>query len=81
MSYINRRYSNRGYTQRGFSGQAPVKEGEEYEADITELSRRGDGIARIQGFVIFVSGAKTGDHVKFKVTRVARRFATAEIVQ
>jgi len=81
MSYTNRRYGNRGYTQRGFSRSAPVEEGKEYEADITELSRRGDGIARIQGFVIFVSGAKTGDHVKFRVTRVARRFATAETVQ
>jgi predicted RNA-binding protein with TRAM domain len=81
MSYINRSYGNRGYTQRGFSRRAPVEEGKEYEADITELSRRGDGIAKIEGFVIFVSGAKTGDHVKFRVTRVARRFATAEIVQ
>ena len=81
MSYGRRSYGRRGYTQRGFSRQAPVEEGKEYEADITELSRRGDGIAKIEGFVIFVSGAKTGDHVKFKVTRVGRRFAEAEIVQ
>jgi len=81
MSYVNRRYGNRGYTQRDFSRPAPVEEGKEYEADITEVSRRGDGIAKIQGFIIFVSGAKTGDHVKFKVNRVSRRFATAEIVQ
>lgn len=80
MSYIQRGYGG-GYRSRGFLKPAPVEEGEEYEADIAELSRRGDGIARIQGFVIFVSGAKTGDHVKFKVTRVARRFATADIVQ
>jgi len=80
MSYINRSYGSRGFRGRGFSRPAPVKEGEEYEADITELSRRGDGIAKIEGFIIFVSGAKTGDHVKFKITRVARRFATAEIL-
>ena len=80
MSYGNRRYASRGFTQRGFSRSAPVEEGKEYEADITELSRRGDGIAKIEGFVIFVPGAEKGDHVKFKVTRVARRFATAEIV-
>jgi len=81
MSYRNRSYGSRDYRSRDFSKPAPVKEGEQYEADITELSSRGDGIARIQGFIIFVSGAKTGDHVKFKVTRVAQRFATAEIVQ
>ena len=79
MSYRNRRYG-RG-PRGGFSRQAPVKEGEEYEADITEVSRRGDGIAKIEGFIIFVSDPKTGDHVKFKITRVSRRFATAEIVK
>ena len=63
-----------------FSRSTPVEEGKEYEADIIELSRRGDGIAKIQGFVIFVPDTKPGDHVKFKVTRVARRFATAEVV-
>jgi predicted RNA-binding protein with TRAM domain len=69
----------RRYGRTGFGPDAPVEEGKEYEADITEMSHRGDaGVAKIQGFVIFVSGAKEGEHVKFKITRVARRFATAE---
>jgi len=38
-------------------------------------------VAKIQGFVIFVSDAKLGDHVKFKITRVGRRYATAEVVR
>lgn len=60
----------------------PVELGEEYEADIVEMSRRGDaGVAKIKGFVIFVSGAKPGDHVKFKITKVGRRYAIAELVQ
>ena len=82
MSYRSgRRYGRTGYGQSGFGVKAPVEVGKEYEAEITEMSRRGDaGVAKIQGFVIFVSGAKQGEHVKFKVTRVARRFATAEKV-
>jgi predicted RNA-binding protein with TRAM domain len=82
MSYRSgRRYGRTGYRQFGFGAKAPVEVGKEYEADITEMSHRGDaGVAKIQGFVIFVSGAKQGEHVKFKVTRVARRFATAEKV-
>ena len=79
MSYIERGYSGRSYGNYGYR-PAPVEEGKEYEADITEMSRRGDGIAKIQGFVIFVPDTKAGDHVKFKVTRVARRYATAEVV-
>jgi predicted RNA-binding protein with TRAM domain len=54
--------------------------GGEYEVDIQETSRRGEGIARIQGFVIFVPNTKPGDHVKIRVTRVGNRFATAEVV-
>ena len=69
MSYS---YSNR---------DAPVDVDKEYEAEIEDISRRGDGIARIQGFVIFVPNTKQGENVKFKVTRVGNRFAIGELVQ
>ena len=79
MAYSGR--SGSGYRRYGFR-PAPVEMGKEYEADITEMSRRGDaGVAKIEGFVIFVSDAKVGDHAKFKITRVGRRFATAELVK
>jgi predicted RNA-binding protein with TRAM domain len=55
--------------------------GKEYEVDIKETSRQGEGIARIQGFVIFVPNAKLGDHLKIKITRIGRRAANAEIVK
>jgi len=58
----------------------PVEVGKEYEADIQEMSRRGEGIARIQGLVVFVPNTKTGDHVKIRVKRISRRFAEAEVV-
>jgi predicted RNA-binding protein with TRAM domain len=58
----------------------PVETGKEYNVQITETSRRGDGIAKIQGFVIFVKDARVGQDVKAKVTSVGERFATAEIV-
>jgi len=57
----------------------PVEEGKEYELDIKETSRRGDGVARIEGFV--VPQTKPGDHVKVKINSVGPRFATAEVVQ
>ena len=47
---------------------------------ISEISRRGDGIAKIDGFVIFVAGAKQGWQGKVKVTQVANRFATGTVV-
>jgi predicted RNA-binding protein with TRAM domain len=65
----------------GFRGPPkPVEIGQEYDVEIKEISRRGDGIARIEGFVIFVPKTQNGDHVKIRVTRVSSRFAEAEVV-
>jgi predicted RNA-binding protein with TRAM domain len=72
-------YSDGG--RRGFSLTKPVEVDKEYEAKIEDISRRGDGIAKIEGFIIFVPNAKQGEQVKFKVTRVGNRFATGELVQ
>jgi len=59
----------------------PVQVGQEYDVDIQEISRRGEGIARIQGLVIFVKDAKPNDHVKVKIIRISSRFAEAEVVR
>jgi len=58
----------------------PVEVGKEYEVDIKETSRRGEGIARIEGLVTFIPNAKPGEHVRIKITRVGRRAAEAEVV-
>ena len=65
----------------GNFGPKPVETGKEYDVSITETSRQGDGIARVQGFVIFVKNAKVGQNIKVKVTNVGARFATAEVAQ
>lgn len=67
----------------GFGGftPKPVERGKEYDVKIEEISRKGDGIARIQGFVIFVKGAQAGQECKIRISQVSNRFATAEIVQ
>ncbi|MEM1586333.1 MAG: TRAM domain-containing protein [Candidatus Bathyarchaeia archaeon] len=58
----------------------PVELGKEYDVEIREVSKRGDGVARIQGLVTFIPNAKPGDRVRIKITRISRRFAEAEIV-
>ena len=69
-----------GGFNRGSPGPKPVEVGKEYEVDVTDISRKGDGIARIQGFVIFIENGKVGHRLKVKVTEVADRFAKATIV-
>lgn len=56
----------------------PVKENQELEVVIDDIGSRGDGIARIQGFMIFVRGSKIGERVKVKILSVADKFAVAE---
>jgi predicted RNA-binding protein with TRAM domain len=79
MSYERR--GGYGGSRFGSSGPKPVETGKEYEVQITEKSRQGDGIARVQGFVIFVKNGQVGQNTKVRVTNVGARFATAEIVQ
>jgi predicted RNA-binding protein with TRAM domain len=54
---------------------APVEVGKEYDVSIEDIAREGDGIARVEGFVIFVADAKVGDSVRIKIDKVMRRFA------
>jgi len=61
-------------------GNSPVEIGKEYEVDIAEASPQGEGIARIRGFLVFVSNAKPGDHVRIRITTSGPIAASAEIV-
>ena len=80
MSHGSGRNYGSSFGNKSFSQQKPVETGKEYNVQITETGRSGDGIARIRGFVIFVKNAQIGQDVKAKVTSVGERFATAEIV-
>lgn len=59
----------------------PVKVGEEYDVEIKEIGSKGDGIARIKNFVVFVNGTKKGDKAHIKITEVKNRFAIGEKVE
>jgi predicted RNA-binding protein with TRAM domain len=63
------------------NGPKPVETGKEYDVSITEISRKGDGIARVEGFVIFVKDGKAGQNAKVRITQVGQRFASAELVE
>jgi predicted RNA-binding protein with TRAM domain len=56
---------------------AVIEVGKDYEVEITQISRHGDGVARVQGFVVFVKSGKVGQKVKIKVEKVGNRYATA----
>lgn len=76
-----RRFGNRRRSFDGdYSQDKPVKEGETYDVEIIEVGSKGDGIAKVQNFVIFVPNTQKGDKVKIRITRVGGRSAVGEVV-
>lgn len=60
--------------------KTPVVVGEVYHLLIEDVGRRGDGVAKKEGFVIFVTGAtQRGTTVKAKVTKVLGNNAYAVV--
>jgi predicted RNA-binding protein with TRAM domain len=74
------RYEGRRGQGKGFK-RFPVELGEELEVEITELSPKGEGIARSQGFVIYVADTKPGDRVRIRVIRITEKAANAQLVK
>ena len=60
----------------------PVEVGNEYDVEITDRGKSGttDGIAKIQGLVIFVKDGRVGDKVRIKITGIGERYAKADLV-
>ncbi len=61
--------------------EAPVKVGEEYEVAINAVGEKGDGIAKVKGFVLFVPNVKKGEYVKIKITKVLAKVGFAAVVE
>jgi predicted RNA-binding protein with TRAM domain len=82
MSY--RRGSGGGF-RGGYGGgegrsfaPKPVEVGKVYDLEVTDTSKRGEGVAKYEGLVVFIPGAKPGQKLKVKITRVGPRFAIGE---
>ena len=67
------------------SGEKPAargpRRGETLEVEVDSLAFGGRGVARAEGFVVFVAGALPGDRVRVEVTKAKKRFAEARVVE
>jgi predicted RNA-binding protein with TRAM domain len=59
---------------RPFLQTRPVKENQEIEVVIDDIGSRGDGIARMEGYLIFVPSSKIGERVRVKIRSVGEKF-------
>jgi len=61
--------------------EAPIKAGEVHEVKILSVGEKGDGITKVNGFVVFVPETKKGDFVKIKITKVMSKFGFAQVLE
>ena len=64
----------------GYDNDTPVLNGDEVDVEIISIGTKGDGIAKIDGYVIIVPDTKVGENVRVKVTNALRKIAFAEKV-
>jgi len=57
------------------------RRGERIDVEIESLAFGGRGVARADGFVVFVAGALPGDRVRAEITKSKKRFAEARTVE
>ena len=70
-------YGNYGKPKQNL---APVQVGEEADVKIESVGEKGDGVAKVKGFVIFVPNTNTGDEVRVKITKVFKNLGFGEVV-
>jgi 23S rRNA (uracil1939-C5)-methyltransferase len=66
------------------TGEKPAarkRKGELLEVEVSSLAFGGRGVARADGYVVFVEGALPGDRVRAEVTKAKRNFAEARTVE
>ena len=59
---------------------APVREGDVVTVTIEDEGSEGDGVAKVEDFTVFVSGADVGDELDVRIDQVKPRFAFAQPV-
>ncbi len=64
----------------GVGVSPPVEEGETYKVKIEDIGKEGDGVAKVENFVVFVPDTEVGDEVEIEITRVLRTLAFGEVV-
>lgn len=55
--------------------------GDVLEGEIIDFTYEGKGVVKIDNFIIFVLGGVIGDRISFKITKIKKNFAEAEMVE
>ena len=57
----------------------PVKEGDVLkDLEVINVGKKGDGVIKYEGYILFVDDCKVGDKITFKVTKVFKNMGLGE---
>ena len=54
---------------------------DEFEVNIIDYGRDGEGIAKVDNFTLFIPGAMKGERCKIHVTKVNKNFGFAKLIE
>jgi len=78
---VHRRVRGGHFKIKHVEKQCPVELGQELEVNITAVCPSGDGMSKIQGYVIMVPKAKPRDRVRIKITQIGEKAAIGEKIK
>ena len=58
-----------------------IEKNKEYILDIISQGYEGEGIAKIEGYPIFIEGALQGEKVKVKIVKVKKSYAYGKLLE
>ena len=61
--------------------EVPVKKNKEYLVEIIDQGFEGEGIAKIEGFTIFIEGAIKGEKCRILIVKVTSSHAFGKLVE
>lgn len=65
----------------GSREKKPVEEGHTYTVTITDIGSQGDGVGKIEGFVIIIPDTKIGETVQVRINRISKKVAFGSLVK
>jgi len=60
--------------------EIPVEKNQSYTVEISGLTSEGAGVAKVEGFTVFVEGALPGEQAEIKVVKVLKNYAFGKLM-
>jgi 23S rRNA (uracil1939-C5)-methyltransferase len=59
----------------------PVQKNDEHVVEIVDLTHEGSGVARIDGYTVFIPGALPTEQVKIKITKTTKSYGFGRMIR